>query len=111
MKYKLNENIAINEMLNQVVEKINDLAQKQVEHIQRLTRIGEALSGETDLAKIFDMILEEAIEYTGADGATIYMYNEQTQHLEFEIVYNRTMNMRQGGSHGKVDWPPIPLYD
>ncbi len=111
MKYQLNENIAINEMLNQVVEKINDLAQKQVEHIQRLTRIGEALSGETDLAKIFDMILEEAIEYTGADGATIYMYNEQTQHLEFEIVYNRTMNMRQGGSHGKVDWPPIPLYD
>ena len=111
MKYQLNENIAINEMLNQVVEKINDLAQKQVEHIQRLTRIGEALSGETDLAKIFDMILEEAIEYTGADGATIYMYNEQTQQLEFEIVYNRTMNMRQGGSHGKVDWPPIPLYD
>jgi len=111
LKYQLNENIAINEMLNQVVEKINDLAQKQVEHIQRLTRIGEALSGETDLAKIFDMILEEAIEYTGADGATIYMYNEQTQQLEFEIVYNRTMNMRQGGSHGKVDWPPIPLYD
>lgn len=111
MKYKLNENIAINEMLNQVVERINELAQQQVAHIERLTRIGESLSSETDLAKIFDMILEEAIEYTGADGATIYMYNEQTQQLEFEIVYNRTMNMRQGGSHGKVDWPSIPLYD
>lgn len=111
MKYQLNENIAINEMLNQVVERINQLAQQQVAHIQRLTRIGEALSSETDLAKIFDMILEEAIEYTGADGATIYMVNEQAQQLEFVIVYNRTMNMRQGGSHGKVDWPPLPLYD
>ena len=98
-------------MLNQVVNSINDMAQQQVMHIQRLTKIGQALSSETDLDKIFDMILEEAIEYTKADGATIYKVNDQNGQLEFEIVYNRTMQMRQGGSHGKVDWPAIPLFD
>lgn len=111
MKYQFNENVAINEMLNQVVVSINDLAQQQVLHIQRLTRIGEALSSVTDLSMIFDMILEEAVEYTGADGATIYRIDDKSQRLEFEIVYNRTMNLRQGGSHGKVAWPSIPLYD
>lgn len=111
MKYQFNENASINEMLNQVVNSINDMAQQQVMHIQRLTKIGEALSSETDLDKIFDMILEEAIEYTKADGATIYRVNDQSQKLEFEIVYNRTMQMRQGGSHSKVDWPAIPLFD
>lgn len=109
--HQLNENPHINAMLNQVVASINDLAEQQVLHIQRLTRIGEALSSVTDLDRIFDMILEEAIEFTNADGATIYKVNEETRQLEFEIVYNRTMNMRQGGTHGTVNWPSIPLFD
>lgn len=108
---QLHENREINAMLNQVVASINELAEQQVLHIQRLTRIGEALSSVTDLDRIFDMILEEAIEFTNADGATIYKVNEETRQLEFEIVYNRTMNMRQGGTHGTVNWPSIPLFD
>jgi len=109
--YQLNDNREVNQVLNQVVASMNELAQQQVHHIQRLTQIGEALSSETDLDKIFDLILEEAIEFTNADGSTIYRVNEETMALEFEIVYNRTMKMRQGGSHGPVGWPSIPLFD
>lgn len=109
--HQLNENREINVMLNQVVASINSLAEQQVLHIQRLTKIGEALSSVTDLDMIFDMILEEAIEFTNADGATIYKVNEESRQLEFEIVYNRTMKMRQGGTHGVVNWPSIPLFD
>jgi len=108
--YQFSDNTEINNMLNQVVETINNLAEAQVMHIRRLTQIGEALSSETDLDKIFDMILVEAIEFTNADGATIYKVSADEKALEFEIVYNRTMNMRQGGSHGKVNWPTIPLF-
>lgn len=109
--HQLSTNQDVNSTLNMVVSTINDLAERQILHIQRLTKIGESLSSETDLDKIFDMILEEAITFTNADAATIYRVNESSMQLEFEIVYNRTMNMRQGGSHGPVGWPSIPLFD
>lgn len=109
--HQLSTNQDVNITLNQVVSTINEFADRQIQHIQRLTKIGESLSSETDLDKIFDMILDEAIAYTNADAATIYRVNETTMQLEFEIVYNRTMQMRQGGSHGPVGWPSIPLFD
>lgn len=109
--YQLNDNPGINKMLNQVISTINEQAEQQVKHIQRLTRIGKALSSETDIDRIFDMILEQAIEFTNADGATIYMVNSQSRMLDFEIVYNRTMNLRMGGTYSKVNWPSIPLFN
>ncbi|MDZ4183243.1 MAG: HD domain-containing phosphohydrolase, partial [Candidatus Cloacimonadaceae bacterium] len=57
-----------------------------------------------------DMILEEAIAFTNADAATIYKVSDDGRELVFEIVYNRSMNMKQGGSHSPIDWPRIPLY-
>jgi len=98
-------------MLNNVVQSITHLAEEQLLHIKRLTRIGESLSSETDLDKIFDMILEEGIEFTRADAATIYKVTEDGQFLEFEIVYNATLNMRLGGTRGMVNWHKIQLYD
>ena len=97
-------------MLNQVVRKINSFTHKQSLHIERLTKIGYALSSETDLDNIFELILEEAIDYTNADAATIYMVSEDSRFLEFQLVYNRTLNLHLGGSKNKVTWNPLPLY-
>jgi len=72
MKYDFSTNYEINKMLNSVVDNITNLAEEQLLHIKRLTRIGESLSSESDLDKIFDMILEEGISFTKADAATIY---------------------------------------
>ena len=111
MSYNFSSNYQINKMLNSVVENITNLAEEQLLHIQRLTRIGESLSSETDLDKIFDMILEEGISFTRADAATIYTVNEDATKLQFEIVYNATLNLRKGGTRGPVNWKSIDLYD
>ena len=51
MNYIFSTNYQINKMLNIVVESFINLAEEQLLHIQRLTRIGESLSSETDLDK------------------------------------------------------------
>ncbi|PKN75725.1 MAG: metal-dependent phosphohydrolase [Candidatus Cloacimonetes bacterium HGW-Cloacimonetes-2] len=111
MIYQFSSNPEINNMLNRVVQSITALAENQVAHIKRLTRIGESLSSETDLHKIWDMMLEEAVEFTNADGATIYQVSEDKKYLDFEVLFNGTMKLRLGGVRGPVGWPSIPLYD
>ncbi len=111
MRYDFSSNVQINKTLNQVVESISSMAEEQIRHIRQLTKIGLSLSSETDLDKIFDMIMDEGVAFTKADGATIYKVNDDATALKFEIVYNATMNMRQGGTHGPVGWPDVPLYD
>lgn len=111
MIYDFSSNPEINNMLNRVVQSITTLAENQVAHIKRLTRIGESLSSETDLHKIWDMMLEEAVEFTNADGATIYQVSEDKKYLDFEVLFNGTMKLRLGGVRGPVGWPSIPLFD
>jgi len=111
MNNNFSTNYQINKMLNNVVESITNLAEEQLLHIHSLTRIGESLSSETDLDKIFDMILDEGISFTRADAATIYTVNQDATKLQFEIVYNATLNLRKGGTREPVNWKSIDLYD
>ena len=111
MNNNFSTNNQINKMLHNVVESITNLAEEQLLHIQRLTRIGESLSSETELDKIFDMILDEGISFTRADAATIYTVNQDATKLQFEIVYNATLNLRKGGTREPVNWKSIDLYD
>jgi GAF domain-containing protein len=48
-------------------------------------QIGESLSSETDLNKIFDMILEEGIEFTRADAATIYKLSDDGRNWNLKL--------------------------
>ncbi len=110
-QYSFSNNKDINTMLNQVVKKINSFVNKQTDHINRLTKIGYSLSSETDINNIFELILEEAINYTNADGATIYTLSPNQQFLEFQLVFNNSLGIKIGGRNGKVNWKSIPLYD
>jgi len=111
MKSNLTKNNEAEKDLNEVIEQITKHSDKQTRHIQSLTRIGVALSSVTNLEKIFDLILEEAISFTNADAATIYKVSEDKQSLEFVIVYNKSLNLRMGGTHSSVLWKNIPLFD
>jgi hypothetical protein len=111
MDYTFSSNKQVNNTLNLVVQSIAELAEEQLRHIKQLTHIGQSLSSETDLDKIFEMILDEGIAFTKSDGATIYRVSDDNNALEFQLVYNATLNMRQGGSHDPIAWPPVALYD
>lgn len=111
MDYNFSKNQKINQTLNLVVTNLSQMAEEQLNHINQLTKIGKSLSSETDLDRIFDLILDEGISFTNADAATIYMVSDDAQALEFELVYNASMNKRDGGSRGPVGWPAIKLFN
>jgi len=81
----------------------------QIEQIQRLTRIGTALSAERNIERLFEMIVEEAREFTGADGGTLYIMSDDETELQFAIVQTETLLVRMGGTGGKITWKPVRL--
>ena len=81
----------------------------QIEQIQRLTRIGTALSAERNIERLFEMIVEEAREFTGADGGTLYIMSDDETELQFAIVQTETLLVRMGGTGGKITWKPVQL--
>lgn len=89
---------------------IISLAEKSIQLIRNLAQVGLALSAEKDLHNIFDLILDVAIQFTNADGGTFYRVIEDGQKLEFELMFNRSLNLRLGGSHGELNWPKLHLY-
>ncbi len=108
-KFKLSNNVKLNSLLNHLIDQVNDYGESQIRQLNSLTKIGISLSAEKDINKIFDMILEEALLFTNADGATIYTVSEDKKYLDFQVVYNRTMNLRMGGTHQPITWPSIPF--
>jgi len=82
---------------------------QQLSHIKRLTQIGVALSSEKDLDRLFEMIVDEARYFTNADGGTLYLMTEDETALQFAIVQTDSLNIRMGGTSGKITWPPVSL--
>jgi len=86
---------------------IADLCDK----VQKLSKIGAALSAEHNLPKLLQMILEEARLFTNADGGTLYMMNDDGKLLNFEIVQTDSLNIRMGGTSGNpINWYPVHLF-
>lgn len=82
----------------------------QIEKVKMLNRIGTALSYETNLTSLLDMILTEARRLTSADGGTLYILNDESNELDFTVVQNRSLDIHMGGEAGSIDWQPLPLY-
>jgi HD-GYP domain-containing protein (c-di-GMP phosphodiesterase class II) len=73
-----------------------------------LKRIIIFLSNERNFDILFGYILDAAIEFTQAEGATIYAVDEENQQLKFIKIYNSVMNISLNAYD--ITWPPIPLY-
>jgi HD-GYP domain-containing protein (c-di-GMP phosphodiesterase class II) len=81
-----------------------------LENIERLNRIGVALSAERDTARLLEMILLGAKEITNADGGTLYTVTDDHR-LKFEIMRTDSLGIAMGGTTGKdIPFPPLPLY-
>lgn len=88
-----------------------EFTKSQVTLIRRLTKIGMALSAERNIERLLEMIVEEAREFTGADGGTLYIMSDDEAELQFAIVQTQTLNVRMGGTGGKITWKPVRLRD
>lgn len=86
----------------------NDDLKAQVDN---LIRIGTALSSETDIDVLLEMIVDESRRFTGADAGTLYSVSEDRRVLDWKIAQNDTLGSRMGGTSGvPITLPPVPLF-
>ena len=84
--------------------------QSLLENIERLNRIGVALSAERDNDRLLEMILLGAKELTNSDGGTLYTVTDDKR-LKFEIMRTDSLGIAMGGTTGQeIPFSPPPLY-
>lgn len=84
--------------------------QDPFEILEQLNLVGAALSSETNIDRLLELILERAQKIINADGGTLYTLTDQ-QTLKFSIIQNKTLNIKMGGSSGNpIHFPEMPLY-
>jgi len=86
-------------------------SEKQIIQIRKLTQIGRALSAERNIERLLEMIVQEAREFTGADGGALYIMSDDETELQFAIVQTETLDVRMGGTGGKITWKPVRLQN
>ena len=79
--------------------------------IKHLTEIGVALSGEKNINRLLEIIVDEARRFTNADGGTIYIMSNDETEILFAIVQNDSLNVHMGGTGGEITWPPVKLIN
>jgi HD-GYP domain-containing protein (c-di-GMP phosphodiesterase class II) len=91
---------------------------RRAAELERLYKVGIALSSERNTDRLVEMILLEAKELCNADGGTVYLAVDDTggdrgdaTHLRFAMLRNDTLKVARGGTTGvPIDVPPIPLF-
>lgn len=109
--FYISENAEANRLVNSIITDLRNFSDSMISHINRLTDIGTALSGESNTQKLLEMIVEDAMTLTNADGGTLYIVAPNGKHLNFEIVRNTSLKVRMGGTGEKITWPPVELVN
>jgi HD-GYP domain-containing protein (c-di-GMP phosphodiesterase class II) len=106
METKTSENSKNGEELSEDDEHIKSILAR----IEKLNKIGIALSSEKDTAHLLENILIGAKELTNSDAGTIYTQTEE-ETLKFEIIRTDSLGIAMGGTTGvDINFPPLPLY-
>jgi len=78
--------------------------------VDNLIRIGIALSSETEIDALLEMIVDESRRFTRADAGTLFSVSDDGHFLDWKIAHNDTLKKREGGTSGDpVNLPPVPL--
>jgi HD-GYP domain-containing protein (c-di-GMP phosphodiesterase class II) len=88
------------------VEKIT-LSDKLKEQIERLNQIGIALTSETHLPTLLELIVQEVRGFTRADAGSLYSI--QRNQLRFEVAQNDTLQAREDKVSEAFRPYPMPL--
>lgn len=81
-----------------------------VNKIAKLIQVGKSLTTEKNQDILKEIILSAAKELSNADAGTLYLVSEDEQYLKFEVVQTDSLNIRLGGTEGKISWPNLPIY-
>ncbi len=107
----LSQDKRLDKLLKTVIAEVRIYAEDQIKHMKRLAQIGIALSGEKDIKKLLESIVDEARELANADAGTLYIMDQNTSSLSFEILQNASMKTRMGGTSGvEITFPEVPLF-
>lgn len=80
--------------------------------VHRLVELGIALSAESNVDRLLEMILLEAKQIYHADGGTLYLTTEDDDGLLFKIMRNDTLGIAKGGTTGEeIQFPPVSLFN
>jgi len=78
--------------------------------LQSLLKIAQALSAETNLNRLLEMIVEQGIDFSNADGGTLYRLSADKKELVFTVVQNKSLDIKMGGTADPIEWNNLPLY-
>ncbi|CCK81612.1 HD family phosphohydrolase [Desulfobacula toluolica] len=97
-------------MRNTIKKQIFDKNLNNNSHIDKLIKIGMALSSEKDINKLLEIMLDNVMEISNADAGSLYVLDKKKKQLNFKIVRNYSMNIRIGENDGnECVLPPVPL--
>jgi len=106
---KFSENPRINVVIENILDELCPFLEEQAREISELTAIGKALGTGKDISVLLEMILSIARRFTKADGGTLYLVDHKNQQLNFHVIHNDSLNMKQQGD--SINLPGVPLYN
>ncbi len=81
------------------------------QHMDQIIEIGHSLTSEKDFDALMEQILLGAKQLSNADGGTLYMLSEDERSLEFRVVQTDSLDIKMGGTSGKITWPNVQLFN
>ncbi len=98
--------------LDQGFSRMKGVLNDTLDQLARIIDLNIALSAESDIERLSELILDGARELANADAGSLYLQNPEQTHLVFQIVHTESLGFLQGGTSGNaVTLPPVPLYD
>jgi len=80
--------------------------------IQRFIEIARSLSAEQKIERVLELILQDAMTVTNADGGSIALLSDDNTQLEYALVRNDEIAIHIGGtSQSPIDIDPILIND
>ena len=108
---RLSPDRQVNSLLNEIVKRLREYTDTQVNNLNELAKIGVALTATRNLDQLLELIVDKARSFTHSDGGTLYLVTEDEQFAAFTIVQTESLKIRMGGITGEpINWPPVPLF-
>tara|TARA_B100000029_G_scaffold436261_1_gene450786 strand:+ start:287 stop:1777 length:1491 start_codon:yes stop_codon:yes gene_type:complete len=79
-------------------------------NLEKLNEIGIALSSEKNINNLLELIVDESMSITNADGGTLYLMIDNNKRLKFEILKNKTLGINDVAVPESTFYP-IKLYN